>query len=124
MSFQILNKEGQAIGINTLDAEAAKFWGKEVHVKQYATPREGRISGNWFDVIGLPISCHRGADDVTWKNVIAWQLDYYIDIVVKDDKVQSTEDIAKETPEWLNFYKPYIELVLHWKTLGYTPKTV
>lgn len=37
-SFRILNAEGKAITMGELDKEAAAFWNKEVHPKNYANP--------------------------------------------------------------------------------------
>ena len=72
MSFEIHTKEGEAIPINMLDKEAAAFWGKEVHPKNYANPVKidpdmksidrirAEMSSNWFDTIGYQI--HRPED--------------------------------------------------------------
>lgn len=40
MSFQIKNEEGQPLLMSQLDSEAAEFWGKPVHEKQYAYPEK------------------------------------------------------------------------------------
>lgn len=81
-SFQIHDADGKAIPINLLDAEAAAFWGKEVHKKDYANPSEPRKEGeseldylrrsmtsNWFDVIGWCIGSQKNYTS-GWRNVV------------------------------------------------------
>lgn len=82
MSFQILNKLGEPISIGELDKEAAAFWNKEVHSKQYADPSESKKEGeseidflrrsmtsNWFDVIGYTIH-NQGNYTSGWRNIV------------------------------------------------------
>lgn len=81
MSFQILNKEGNAIPINELDKEAAEFWGKQVHLEQYASPFKPEpgmsemdilradMTSNWFDVVGRAIH-QQGFALSGWANVV------------------------------------------------------
>lgn len=87
--FQILNKDRVALTISQLDAEAAKFWGKEVHPKNYANPFpdvmpkddslkshiEAEIENarhnslNWYDIVGYTIA-NQGDYTIGWNNVI------------------------------------------------------
>lgn len=59
MSFQFKNTETKKIyTLNEIDEIAAKFWGKEVHPRQYAYPGKGSTwshAPNWFDTLGHPI---------------------------------------------------------------------
>lgn len=88
--FQILNKDGIAISMSALDAEAAEFWGKKVDDKRYANPypeievpevasmeeymkavteNARHNSANWFDIIGWNIA-NQGHYTTGWNNVI------------------------------------------------------
>ena len=89
MGFQIKNKEGEAIAINELDKEAAEFWGKEVHKKDYANPSVitedmtsfekamAEVSSNWFDIIGYCIHTEGNACS-GWPNVVATMIAEHI----------------------------------------------
>lgn len=89
MAFQIKNKEGKAIAINELDKEAAEFWGKEVHKKNYANPVKdtddmseierirAEMSSNWFDIIGWCIHSQGNACS-GWPNVVATMIAEHI----------------------------------------------
>ena len=59
MAFQFKNTEtNQIYYINEVDEICAKFWGKEVHPKEYAYPGEGgrwSHAPNWFDMLGHAI---------------------------------------------------------------------
>lgn len=144
MSFQILNKEGQAIGINVLDAEAAELWGKKVEPQWYADPEPPRRPdessaqyyrrcgrGNWYDIIGYNI--HEPKSDWTtgWNNIKAslWVVQatsmyehLYDDKTYKDeesDKEYTQLDIViMATKQYL---KPYFDLIDHWEAKGYRP---
>lgn len=90
-SFEIHNSDNQAIPLEELNKEAAKFWGKELDPNFYANPTQPfsnpdnlvgkelvkaqmihsiRTSPNWFDAIGWYIanqkSYYRG-----WTNIAA-----------------------------------------------------
>lgn len=90
-SFQILDKEGKAISLKTLDEEAAAFWNKKVNSKHYANPIPDIVvpedatdsekikasmhnaqnnSCNWFDTIGWNIANQRANHMNGWANVI------------------------------------------------------
>lgn len=60
MGFQFKNiKTNYTYTINEIDEIAAKFWGKEVHPREYAYPGEAKSwfihKPNWFDMLGHPI---------------------------------------------------------------------
>lgn len=87
--FQILNQDGVALTMSQLDAEAAAFWGKEVHPKNYANPfpvvqpksdslmdrieaeqtNVRNSSLNWYDIVGYTIA-NQGNYTTGWNNVI------------------------------------------------------
>lgn len=87
--FQILNQDGVALTMSQLDEEAAAFWGKEVHPKNYANPfpeiipkddsLESHIEAevanarqnslNWYDIVGFTIA-NQGNYTTGWNNVI------------------------------------------------------
>ena len=166
--FQILNPAGQAIPIGELDREAAAFWGKPLHEKQYANPTpiftnpknlEGReLSaamfkhelnqvGNWYDIIGWHIST-QGNECSGWSNVAASMMasqlgmkfidlehDYATGpVIIKepvmtefaDDKyeIKFPEDLALHLWAAVEYFKPYIALMNHWQSKGYTPKQI
>lgn len=57
MSFQFKNTQTNHIyTLNEIDEIAAKFWGKKVHVREYARPgNKDEYAPNWFDMLGHPI---------------------------------------------------------------------
>jgi len=161
MSFQIKNKDGEALTMKQLDAEAAAFWNKEVHGKYYADPSEPKKEGesevdfirrsmtsNWFDIIGWCIHS-QGNYTSGWRNVVHTMIadiigskliggkdEQFIPIVqlrkcieVKEDGSQVNawhleDKIEEEIYYTMKFYQPYIELINHWQSKGYTPHKV
>lgn len=158
MGFQIKDKDGNALTMKQLDAEAAAFWKKEVHPKNYADPSEPRaenesevsylrrsMTSNWFDIIGYCIHS-QGHEASGWANVVATMMatqlgmcfidtsDGYKDRPVKvtkfiKDEIKETvihlpDEVEKEIFGILYFYRPFIELINHWKEKGYTPHKV
>ena len=55
MSFQILDENNNAIPINLIDEEVAKFWNVEIDKKYYACPKSNdeKINRRFFQEIGL-----------------------------------------------------------------------
>lgn len=110
--FQILDKEGVALTISQLDEEAAKFWGKEVHSKNYANPfpevipKDDSIKShieaemhnahnnslNWFDIIGWNVA-NQGNYTTGWNNVI--------DTMVTESLGRSILNDQCELPEFI-----------------------
>ena len=151
MSFQIHNEEGQAIGINELDKEAAEFWGKKVADRSYAHPTPepewDKISdsterfkaemnyaravvGNWFDTIGYQI--HSPSTNWTsgWDNVKAglWVIqstDYYKCLfdtkTYQDDTGKEHTELDIRLAVTKSYLKPYYDLIDHWAAKGYKP---
>ena len=128
--FQILNAEGVAIPINKIDREVAEFWGNKCLDNEYAKPLsrdkfpEG-IKGsleyyqqtNWFDKIGWLIK----DEWCTWKSlkgdIIACQKDLIAESLFNDDFMELVK-LFRE------LYKPWFDLIDHFKSKGYTPKQV
>jgi hypothetical protein len=136
MSFQIRNKEGQALFINDLDREACALWDKAYDEKQYVTPWKpdpeksdlentiSEVSGNWFDVIGHCI--HSPQVDHWGKGWIPVKMSMSLrhvnfalyDYFSKKAEMSETLDKIKFSLEYL---KPYFDLIDHWEAKGYTP---
>lgn len=129
MAFQILNQDNQPIGIHALDKEAADFWSKPVDTKSYADPFpeeeednsfaglrriSTKISSNWFDKIGWMIS----EGTTSWDDLEAQVLAPYKSYLEYDRE----NDLPKlmEEPN----IGGIINLIRHWKSLGYTPKQI
>lgn len=116
MGFQILNTEGKAIQLKELDAEACKFWGRNIDLKWYATPKENW--SNWFDSIGWCIHKYENKKEQNWNDV-RHEL-WIIQTGWMFSKTENEQIIElKQTNEYL---KPYFELIYFWETSGYKPK--
>lgn len=134
-AFQILDGDNKAISINLLDKEAAEFWGKEVHPKQYANPAKPReaneneidflrrsMLGNWFDIIGYQIANPLVEWTSGWNNVKCTLMS-----IALVDLYKHFEDMDKTLVHihaaW-EYNKPYFELIDHWESKGYQPKQI
>ena len=150
-SFQILDKEGNAIPINKLDEIAAKFWNQEPDSKKYAVPLPQSafkdeldfcIQGNWFDVIGWNIA-YQGLNCRGWANVVASIIDHmnmnfinteegYINKPVELAQFEKSGENSLSLPKeieisiyaTLKWAKPYVDLINHFYSLGYIPKQI
>lgn len=126
MSFQILNKEGEAISLNSLDIEAGKFWHGEQFQpdkKYYCLPPEFPFGANWFDVIGYMIHSPMGNYTSGWNNVKCslWTLHIRGDY----DKAMGEFDVlANEIKQAIEYLRPFFALIDHWESKGYQPKQV
>lgn len=130
MSFQIKDAENKAIPISKLDEIAAKFWGKDVHKSSYANPSEyyethivkekdGSLtildpSPNWFDQIGFYVNTSP-IGKVCWEDITGSITGHAVLAGVKRN-----DDLNNA----LAFYKPYIQLILHFRELNYTAYSV
>lgn len=129
--FQILDKEGNAIPINTIDEMVCEYWKVPVKKDSYAMPltrdkfpkdikgsMEYHMQQNWYDKIGWLISQDK---HVTWKSlkgdIIACQKDLLAESLYNDDIM----DLIKILRE---LYKPWLDLINHFESLGYQPKSV
>lgn len=153
--FQILNQDGVALTMSQLDEEAAAFWGKEVHPKNYANPFsevmpkddsiKARIDAevanarqnslNWYDIVGYTIA-NQGNYTTGWNNVInslisenlgraiigeQFELPEFIQI---GDELHLPRRIEMRINAVLNYFKPFINLIKHWESKGYTPVSI
>lgn len=123
MSFQIWDSEGKALTMKQLDIEVAQFWHPDdptVDPKWYSSP-QGNSGSNWFDTIGWaihsPMSKFSGNP---WKNV---KITLWI-IQTEDSWDNDEEKMTKEILASKRWLKPYFELIDHWASKGYTPKTL
>lgn len=130
MGFQILNKNKEAMTINSIDAEVAAFWKAEVDPKSYACPVPDETNkkhanrfmcSNWYDKICWYIDYLKINDD--WNLVRTAFLSAYINM-------DYPEWNDKTYPEKINdlyndsFLKPYLDLIDYWQKKKYTPKYV
>lgn len=150
-AFQILDKEGQPVSINKIDEIAAKFWKQEPHPKSYAVPKppsefKDEVSfffqSNWFDAIGWNIA-HQGNSCTGWANVVASMIshmnmnfidtsDGYKDRPVKlaqfepvgNNKLSLPEETEIRIYATLKWAEPYVALINHFQSLGFTPKQI
>lgn len=130
MSFQIIDKEGVPIGMNSLDKEACEFWGHEVCTKSYVTP-SGQAGGNWFDIIGYMIHSpvideKRKKGEMTWSDVITslYALHDSYDAYQALKESWSKDKIQEERTKVLDYLHPYIQLIKHWYDKEYKPLRV
>lgn len=112
MKFQILNTENVPMTMEELDRMASEQFGVEFDEKNYAHP-EGRPGFDWFNWIGHSIaSLPKGKHE--WSEVIG----YMFQIA----SISNTS--SKEFYYDLDRLAPLIDLVLHWKKMGFTPVSV
>jgi hypothetical protein len=126
--FQFKNKEtGYIYTLHEVDEIAAKFWGKEVHQVQYATPN-GPNPGNWFDILGACIEDlqYFVSKDSQGKRIYLRSIDggsassfdfseVAAMILGKWTRYNTTAERVFEDMESL---KPYIELCFHLKSMN------
>jgi len=143
MSFQILDKDNNAVAINELDKQAAEFWGKEVDKESYASPakrKEGestvqflRREINWFDTIGYQIHSPNCTYTTGWDNVKAslWSIqstgmykDLFNEKQYEDEDGKSWTSLDIRLQVTKEFLKPFFDLIDHWASLGYIPKQI
>lgn len=117
--------------LNEIDEIAAKFWGKEVHPREYAYPGEPKDkwvhAPNWFDMLGHPIEDLQFFTYKDEENRLIYK---------RSNKPREAEfDMAEVASLMLNentrhetsvdamynmlaFIKPYVELCFHLKSLN------
>ena len=127
MSFQILDENNKAIPINLIDEEVAKFWNVEIDKKYYACPKSNDektnrrfLARNWFDTICYIIHSQKLEN---WDLILMAFIEPYINM--KDEEWNKLTYIEKlnEIFSWPE-QKPYIDLILYWKSKNYVPKYV
>lgn len=124
MAFQFMNLQTKQIyTLNEVDTIAAKFWGKEVHPKYYASPYEGHCSPNWFDTIG-----HAVEDLQYFKSVSGYyhrslnggtraEFDMREVAALILNQVSRFDNSTEEIEETLKGLKPFLDLCYHLKSL-------
>lgn len=108
MQFQILcNNEPLTMG--TLDKSAADFWGVETS-DHYTAPKGRHWTDSWYQHVGTAIA-QMPQRKYDWSDIIG--------------KLCGIAAIGETSfpavLDSIEYYKPYIELCLYWKTQGYIP---
>jgi len=125
--FQVLDKEGNAVTLKSLDEDACALWNCPYDSKYYASP--GEFKENWYDSVGWnianPLKYYSG-----WEDVLAAMINIHMKSTVNSD-IQSNKvvpltalTLAKKYKEVLKYLAPYIALINLWKGKGYTPKQI
>ena len=108
MEFQI-RKNASPITMGELNKEAAAFWGVEIGDK-YVAPQGRAWPEDWHHYIGATIA-QMPQGKYEWSDIIGKLCG-----IAAIGETQYDSIIC-----CINFYKPYIELCLHWKMQGYVP---
>lgn len=121
-AFQILDRDSNAIAINTLDREICELLGNEYDNKYYAMlgRREDHASeidfirrtSNWFDVLGWQI-----AQGKNFEEIIATMAEDMKEYLGKID--ENGKEITLEV-----IYPYHLKVLNHWINQGYQPKQV
>jgi hypothetical protein len=115
MQFQIRNKQNCAVNLNELDKIAAEFFGVEYDNDSWAKPKGVGI--DWYNVVGYDIASLKDNEAVRQGNtMVEWR-----DVI---GKIAATAAICAESMDdfnkSFNAYKPFIELIYKFISLGYT----
>lgn len=109
MAFQILDKNNKPLSMVSIDKEAAAFW--NVEIKDNFSAPEGRDwTESWYNFIGNTIS-NLPDDKYEWSDIIGKLCGIAAIGETNYDSIISC----------INYYRPYIELCLHFKIQGYVP---
>ena len=125
--FQILNKNGEPIAINALDAEVCEIIGNDIHPKHYCVlgkrsdfPKGTRggfeflsQTSNWHDTFGWMIA----EENKSFQDMI----DYYTN-VIKEWIGKVDEDGTVITVDLI--YPYHMKVLRTWIAKGYTPKQI
>jgi hypothetical protein len=135
-TFQILDKDDNVIPMSTLNKEAAEFWKVELLAKDQFVGPIGNTNIpliNWFHTIGSAI-VYCPNYTVKWRSVAAMVYSRMAgeDILsngynkgkVEEFDIIDKEEFKKTVMYTYAYAKPYIQLILHWKSKGYKPKQV
>jgi hypothetical protein len=126
--FQFKHKEtGYIYTLHEVDEIAAKFWGKEVHQVQYATPN-GPNPGNWFDILGACIEelQYFTSKDSQGKRIYLRSIDGGTASIFDFSEVAAMilgkwtryNATAERVFEDMESLKPYVELCFHLKSMN------
>lgn len=116
MSFQIKNKEGAAMTMKELDAEAAEFWKRPVDPKYYAQPEAAL--GSWYDIIGWEISEKRSNYASGWDGV---KCGLFKNCMEGGALLKAEEEQIEKLKGVNQYLKPYFALIDFWKEKGHEP---
>lgn len=113
--FQFKNKTtNQTLLLNEVDAIVAKFWGKEIDKKYYATPTDGGC--NWFDILGKSIEdCQYFKHKSIEKNNLVFDMDTIASMILFH--MTQYESNAEGKRKSVDYAMPYINLCYHLKSL-------
>ena len=125
--FQILNKNGEPIAINALDAEVCEIIGNDIHPKHYCVLGKRRDfpkgtrgefeflsqTSNWHDTFGWMIA----EENKSFQDMIEYYTDAMKDFLGEPD--------ANGVPMTIEMIYPYHMKVLKtWIAKDYTPKQI
>lgn len=131
MSFQFKNiKTNYTYTLNEVDEIVSKFWGKEVHPREYAYPGEAKDrwihTPNWFDMLGHPIEDLQFFTYKDEENRLIYKRalkprEAVFDMVEVASLMLNENTRHSESVEamfaMVEFLKPYVELCYHLKSL-------
>lgn len=122
MSFQIRDKNGEAIELHTLDKEIAALWGVPTAPEDWASPikpktvfantREeldhirNRMLLNWFDIIGRPIHQKKYNN---WEDIRKEIISPYLGFLTLEEALKD------------DYIKPFLDVIKIWEEKGYIP---
>lgn len=111
MAFQIC-KDNIPLTLGNIDEISAEFFGVEI-TDTYVAPKDYPWYCNWFEMVGHAI-------DKLPKGQHEWP-----DVIGNICRVAATlADKYEDFESSLNIFKPFIELCLHFKSLGLIPVSV
>ena len=136
-SFRILNTEGKAMTMGELN--------KEVHPKNYANPFPDVIvsenasfkekmqaemanarnsSLNWYGIIGWNIA-NQGDYTSGWQNVVHTMMAESLgNCLLNINQLHLEDSYEARIYATLNYFKPFVDLINHWMSKGYTPEKI
>lgn len=119
--FEIHDKDGNAIIINTLDEQICNLIGNPVHSKNYCylgkesellTYRDRSNAGNWFDILGWQI-----ANNLSFQDIIDEYEKTFAEFIGEEDENGLIIDLKTIIPY-------HIMVLEFWIESGYTGHSV
>ena len=113
-SFKILNKDGVALPINTIDKEICEILGHDLKSKHYAkfkTPEECKDAWeyakepNWFDTFGWMIA----SEGKSWLDMIAYYVEPMKEYIGQKNEDDTLITIDYIYPKRMNVLRAFIE---------------
>jgi len=115
MGFRILDANGKAIELKTLNEDVAEFWEQDLQ-QEYVKPKEFSV-GNWFDVIGWRIDNPINEYAKSWDNV---KNGLFVAMCAGMYK-QTFDELTDNVVAIKLIMESYFALIDHWEEKGYTP---